>query len=80
MKTSRSTARCVDTPEIGGSRLIGTKLVNNLRQHRQEVVAASPSSGVNTITDEGLNCLTRAASFRSPETWPTAALAARKNS
>jgi NAD(P)-dependent dehydrogenase (short-subunit alcohol dehydrogenase family) len=38
---------------IGGSGLIGTKLVNNLRQHGQEVVAASPSSGVNTITGEG---------------------------
>src|SRR5260370_9494444 len=34
---------------IGGSGLIGTKLVNNLRQHGHEVVAASPSSGVNTI-------------------------------
>src|ERR1700751_5149496 len=39
---------------IGGSGLIGTKLVNNLRQHDQEVVAASRSSGVNTITAEGL--------------------------
>src|SRR6201987_2104818 len=39
---------------IGGSGLIGTKLVNNLRQHDQEVVAASRSSGVNTITGEGL--------------------------
>jgi uncharacterized protein YbjT (DUF2867 family) len=39
---------------IGGSGLIGTKLVNILRQHGQEVVAASPSSGVNTITGEGL--------------------------
>jgi uncharacterized protein YbjT (DUF2867 family) len=39
---------------IGGSGLIGAKLVNNLRQHGQEVVAASPSSGVNTITGEGL--------------------------
>jgi uncharacterized protein YbjT (DUF2867 family) len=39
---------------IGGSRLIGTKLVNNLRQNGHEVVAASPSSGVNTITGEGL--------------------------
>src|SRR5271165_988917 len=38
---------------IGGSGLIGTKLVNNLRQHGQDVVAASPSSGVNTITGEG---------------------------
>jgi uncharacterized protein YbjT (DUF2867 family) len=39
---------------IGGSGLIGTRLVNNLRQHCQEIVAASPSSGVNTITGEGL--------------------------
>ncbi len=39
---------------IGGSGLIGTKLVNNLRQRGHEVVAASPSSGVNTITGEGL--------------------------
>ena len=39
---------------IGGSGLIGTKLVNNLRQHGHEVVAASPSSGVNILTGEGL--------------------------
>src|SRR5213083_875242 len=39
---------------IGGTGLIGTKLVNNLRQQGHEVVAASPSSGVNTFTGEGL--------------------------
>ena len=39
---------------IGGSGLIGTKLVNKLRQLGHEVVAASPTSGVNTITGEGL--------------------------
>jgi uncharacterized protein YbjT (DUF2867 family) len=39
---------------IGGSGLIGKKLVNNLRQKGHEVVAASPSSGVNTLTGEGL--------------------------
>jgi uncharacterized protein YbjT (DUF2867 family) len=39
---------------IGGTGLIGTKLVNNLRQRGHEVVAASPSSGVNTLTGEGL--------------------------
>ncbi len=39
---------------IGGSGLIGTKLVNELRQRGHDVVAASPSSGVNTITEEGL--------------------------
>src|SRR6184192_3492739 len=46
---------------IGGTGLIGTKLVNNLRQRGHEVVAASPSSGVNTFTGEGLaEALTRA--------------------
>jgi uncharacterized protein YbjT (DUF2867 family) len=39
---------------IGGSGLIGTRVVNNLRQHGHEVVAGSPSTGVNTITGEGL--------------------------
>jgi uncharacterized protein YbjT (DUF2867 family) len=39
---------------IGGSGLIGTKLVNDLRKRGHEVVAASPSTGVNTVTGEGL--------------------------
>ena len=39
---------------IGGSGLIGSKLVNNLRQRGNEVLAASPASGVNTLTGEGL--------------------------
>lgn len=39
---------------IGGSGLIGTKLAIRLRQLGHEVNAASPSSGVNTITGEGL--------------------------
>jgi len=39
---------------IGGTGLIGTKLVSTLRQRGHEVVAASPNSGVNTITGEGL--------------------------
>jgi uncharacterized protein YbjT (DUF2867 family) len=39
---------------IGGSGLIGTKVVSRLRQKGHEVVAASPNSGVNTITGEGL--------------------------
>ena len=39
---------------IGGTGLIGTKVVNNLRRRGQEVVAASPRSGVNTFTGEGL--------------------------
>src|SRR5436305_2033712 len=39
---------------IGGSGLIGKKLVTLLRERRHEVVAASPSSGVNAVTGEGL--------------------------
>jgi hypothetical protein len=42
---------------IGGSGLIGKKLVNNLRQQGHAVVAASPSSGVNTLTGEALENL-----------------------
>ena len=40
---------------IGGSGLIGSKLVGRLRQQGHEVLAASPDSGVNTITGEGLS-------------------------
>jgi len=39
---------------IGGTGLIGSKVVSILRQRGHEVVAASPSSGVNTLTGEGL--------------------------
>jgi uncharacterized protein YbjT (DUF2867 family) len=40
---------------IGGTGLIGTKLVSNLLQLDNQVVAASPAMGVNTITGEGLS-------------------------
>src|SRR4029078_7679031 len=40
---------------IGGTGLIGTKLVKNLQQQGHEVVTAAPSSGINTITGEGLS-------------------------
>ena len=39
---------------IGGTGLIGSKLVNKLREHGHEAVAASPNTGVNSITGEGL--------------------------
>src|SRR2546429_8456126 len=39
---------------IGGSGLIGSKLVSKLREQGHEAVAASPKSGVNSITCEGL--------------------------
>jgi uncharacterized protein YbjT (DUF2867 family) len=40
---------------IGGTGLIGSKLVSILREGGHEAVAASPNSGVNTITGEGLD-------------------------
>src|SRR6478752_7267039 len=39
---------------IGGTGLIGSKLVNRLREHGHEAVAAAPNTGVNTLTGEGL--------------------------
>jgi uncharacterized protein YbjT (DUF2867 family) len=39
---------------IGGTGLIGSRLVTKLREQGHEPVAASPKSGVNTITGEGL--------------------------
>src|SRR5215813_7784575 len=40
---------------IGGTGLIGSKLVALLRQRDQDVLAASPDKGVNTITGVGLS-------------------------
>jgi len=39
---------------IGGTGLIGSKLVSKLREHGHEAVPASPDTGVNTLTGEGL--------------------------
>ena len=39
---------------IGGTGLVGSKLVKQLREHGQEAVAASPASGVDSVTGEGL--------------------------
>src|SRR5438874_5158138 len=39
---------------LGGTGLIGSKVVKLLRAHGHEVVAASPSQGINSITGEGL--------------------------
>jgi len=40
---------------IGGTGLVGKRVVANLRRRAHEVVPASPSSGVNTVTGEGLD-------------------------
>jgi uncharacterized protein YbjT (DUF2867 family) len=39
---------------IGGTGLIGSKLVHTLTEHGHDAVAAAPSTGVNTLTGEGL--------------------------
>jgi uncharacterized protein YbjT (DUF2867 family) len=47
---------------IGGTGLIGSKLVNKLREHGHEAVSAAPNTGVNTLTGEGLNEVLKGAS------------------
>jgi len=47
---------------IGGTGLIGSKLVTKLRERGYEVVPASPNSGVNTLTGEGLAAVLEGAS------------------
>src|SRR5258708_7769295 len=58
---------------IGGTGLIGSKTVAILRQGGHEVVAASPNTGVNTITGEGLKeALARAQgviALANPPSW-----------
>jgi uncharacterized protein YbjT (DUF2867 family) len=39
---------------VGGSGLIGSKLMTNLREHGQDAVNASPDTGVNSLTGEGV--------------------------
>lgn len=39
---------------IGGTGLIGSKVVEKLKSKGHEVIAAAPNTGVNTITGEGL--------------------------
>ena len=51
---------------IGGSGFIGSKLVPKLREHGHEAIAASPQSGVNTLTGEGLAEVLEGASPVSP--------------
>jgi uncharacterized protein YbjT (DUF2867 family) len=63
---------------IGGTGLIGSKLVNQLREHGHEAIAASPNSGVNTVTGEGLAEVLKGASVvvdvsNSPD-WEDAAV------
>jgi uncharacterized protein YbjT (DUF2867 family) len=64
---------------IGGTGLIGSKLVTKFREHGHEAVAAAPNTGVNTITGEGLAHVLRGASVvvdvsNSPSFEPAAVL------
>jgi uncharacterized protein YbjT (DUF2867 family) len=63
---------------IGGTGLIGSKLVKKLREQRHEAVAAAPNTGVNTLTGEGLAEVLKGASVvvdvsNSPD-WEDAAV------
>ncbi len=63
---------------IGGTGLIGSKLVNKLREQGHEALAAAPKTGVNTLTGEGLAEALRGASVvvdvsNSPD-WEDAAV------
>ncbi|HEY7504631.1 MAG TPA: NAD-dependent epimerase/dehydratase family protein [Gemmatimonadales bacterium] len=51
---------------IGGTGLIGSKVVTRLREQGHEAVAASPDTGVNTLTGEGLPKVIAGAAVRSP--------------
>ena len=46
---------------IGGTGLIGSKLVSKLTEHGHDAVAAAPNTGVNTLTGEGLDAVLRRA-------------------
>src|SRR5215467_1072879 len=66
----RASRKCLDREEktimkivvIGGTGLIGSKLVKKLREQGHEAVAAAPNTGVNTLTGEGLAEVLRGAS------------------
>src|SRR5262245_45542059 len=47
---------------IGGTGLIGSKVVTRLRELGHETLAASPASGVNTLTGEGVAAAVEGAS------------------
>jgi uncharacterized protein YbjT (DUF2867 family) len=61
MPCSRTKETIMKIVVIGGTGLIGSKLVSRLREHGHEAVAAAPNTGVDTLTGEGLaEVLTRA--------------------
>src|SRR6266481_4619759 len=53
-KASETENKTMKIVVLGGTGLIGSKVVNLLRAGGHEVIAASPSQGINSITGEGL--------------------------
>src|SRR5688572_1556412 len=53
-RASQNGERIMKIVVIGGSGLIGSKTVERLRNKGHEVISASPNSGVNTLTGEGV--------------------------
>src|SRR5712672_4676757 len=62
MPRSRMKETIMKIVVIGGTGLIGSKLINKLREHGHEAVAAAPNTGVNTLTGEGLAEVLKSAS------------------
>src|SRR5213593_2358147 len=54
MPCSRMKETIMKIVVVGGTGLIGSKLVKKLREDGHEAVAAAPNTGVNTLTGEGL--------------------------
>jgi uncharacterized protein YbjT (DUF2867 family) len=53
-KESETKNKTMKIVVLGGTGLIGSKVVNLLRARGHEIVAAAPSQGINSITGEGL--------------------------
>jgi uncharacterized protein YbjT (DUF2867 family) len=58
---------------IGGSGLIGSKLVTKLDEHGHETVVVSPKTGVNTLTGEGLAAAFAVVDVSNSPSWEEAA-------
>ena len=54
MRSTHGRSSMTKVVVIGGTGLIGSKVVARLAEHGHEAIAASPKSGVNTLTGEGL--------------------------
>jgi uncharacterized protein YbjT (DUF2867 family) len=53
-KTFKTGGHTMKIIVIGGTGLIGSRLVTKLKEHGHEAIAAAPNTGVNTLTGDGL--------------------------